>query len=180
MRHQYNDDYRASRSGRSRDEDGRFMSNRGSRRYSEDDGHRGRSTPMRDDEGRFMSGSDYDDDYGRGRSARGHGGWFGDSEGHARAAEEGWHHRRGGSASRYNGNSRSYKDNDDRYSSRGGYDNDDAGYGHGGWFGDSEGHARAAELGWQHRRGGGNGGGYGRSSGQYGRSNRDSYDRDYD
>jgi hypothetical protein len=43
---------------------------------------------------------------------RGHGGWFGDSEGHSEAARRGWDER---------GGSRSGRDDDDRRSSRGRY-----------------------------------------------------------
>jgi len=135
----YNDDDR-SRYGRGRDDDDRGGSSRSSRsRYDDDDrssGSRGRS----------------DDD-------RGHGGWFGDSEGHARAAQRGWETRRddddddrGRSRSSRSGSgssSRSRYDDDDRSSSRGRSDDD---RGHGGWFGDSEGHSRAAQRGWETRR----------------------------
>jgi hemerythrin superfamily protein len=91
----------------------------------------------RDERGRF---TDDDDDRrsSRGGGGRGHGGWFGDSEGHSRAASEG----RGGSS-----RSRSSDDDDDdrgRGSSRGGR-------GHGGWFGDSEGHSQASREGWEDR-----------------------------
>ena len=91
----------------------------------------------RDDRGRFSSGrggsrSRYDDDDDD-RGGRGRGGWFGDSEGHSRAArgrrEEDDDYRGGRSRSRYD------EDDDDR----GG-----RGRGRGGWFGDSEGHSRAA------------------------------------
>ena len=118
---------------RDRDDRGRFMSD-------DDDYRRGGygSGRDRDERGRFMSD---DDDRGRGR-----GGWFGDSEGHSRAA-------------------RSRFDDDDRRSSgsggRGRYDDDDGrGHGHGGWFGDSEGHSRAARSRFDDddRRSGGSGG----------------------
>ena len=87
----------------------------------------------RDERGRFTD----DDDNGRGRGGgRGEGrGWFGDSEGHSRAAQQ-----RGGGSSRY--------DDDEDRSGRGG----GRGHGRGGWFGDSEGHSRAAQ-----QRGGGSG-----------------------
>jgi len=123
---------------RDRDEQGRFMSEGSRRGYSRRD----------DDDDRYSS---------RGGSSRGRGrgGWFGDSEGHSRASEEGWEHRGGGGGY---GRSRDYDDDDDRYSSRGG---SSRGRGHGGWFGDPEGHSRASEEGWEHR--GRSGGGYGRS-----------------
>jgi hemerythrin superfamily protein len=140
-------DYRGN--DRERDERGRFMSdddNRGYRsrsRYDDDDHDRG-GYRERDERGRFMSDDDErgyrshgryeDDDDDRGGRGRGHGGWFGDSEGHSEAARRG---RSSGSRSRYD------EDDDDRRG-RGG--------GHGGWFGDSRGHAQAARRGWRERR----------------------------
>jgi hypothetical protein len=108
----YNDESRGNRrSGAMRDDNGQFMSRGGQSRYSD---------------------NDYDDDsrgYGGGRG-HGRGGWFGDSEGHAQAAREGW------------GNNRRYsRDNDyddDNRSSGGG-----RGHGRGGWYSDSEGHSGA-------------------------------------
>lgn len=96
-----------------RDERGRFTSDRG--------GYRSR--------GRYD-----DDDDDRGGRGRSHGGWFGDSEGHSRAAREGWDDRRGSG-----GGSRS----------RSRYDDDEDGRG---WHGDPRGHAEAARRGWAHRR----------------------------
>jgi hypothetical protein len=94
-----------------------------------------------DDRRRARSRDDDDDDRGRGR-----GGWFGDPEGHSRAARERWGER--GPSSRY----RDEEDDDDRrYRSRGRDDDDDGrGHGRGGWFGDPEGHSEAARS-----RGGG-------------------------
>ncbi len=155
---------------RERDEYGRFMSD-------EDDGRsrgRGSSYRERDEQGRFMSDDDNErrgyrsrsssryedeDDYRRSsRGGRGHGGWFGDPEGHSEASERGWEGRsssRGGRySSRYEdddnerssrGRGRSmsrYEDEDDRRSSRGGR-------GQGGWFGDPEGHSEASRRGWR-------------------------------
>src|ERR1044072_1291735 len=81
--------------------------------------------------GRYRSRSRYDDDDDD-RGGRGRGGWFGDSEGHSRAARERWEDDdrggRGRSSSRYD------DDDDDR----GG-----RGHGRGGWVGGSGGHARA-------------------------------------
>jgi hemerythrin superfamily protein len=93
-------------------------------RYSDSD---------RDDRGRFRSRDDDDDRGGRGRGRRG---YFGDSEGHSRAARQRWEDddddRRGGSRSPYD-------DDDDR-----------GGRGRGrGYFGDSEGHSRAARERWE-------------------------------
>ena len=100
-----------------RDERGRFAG-QGGRRSEEDDrrGGRGSQDRPRDDEGRFMSDDrgrssrgrddddrdyrsrgassrgrdDRDDDRGSDRSGRGHGGWFGDSQGHSEASRRGW------------------------------------------------------------------------------------------
>jgi hemerythrin superfamily protein len=125
------EDSMARYSDMDRDDRGRFTSGRGGprSRYEDDD---------RDERGRFASGrggsrSRYDDDDDdRGSRGRGRGGWFGDSEGHSRAARDRWEDDddyrggRGRSSSRYD-------DDDDR-----------GGRGRGGWFGDSEGHSRAA------------------------------------
>jgi len=93
----------------------------------------------------------YEEDEGGGRSpgrGRGHGGWFGDPEGHP---EE-----RGGGY---------------RSSGRGGYGEDEGnggrssgrGRGHGGWFGDPEGHSEGSRQAWDER---------GSSSGSSSRSSR--------
>jgi len=149
---------------RERDEEGRFTSGRG--RDDDDYGRRSSergSYRERDDEGRFTSGRD-DEDYGRrgSRGGRGHGGWFGDPEGHSEASERGWENR-GHSRGGYSSRGRDYEDDDGyRGSSRGG------GRGHGGWFGDPEGHSEASERGWEHR---------GHSRGGYSSRSRD-YDED--
>ena len=147
------DDGRGSRSGgRERDEDGRFTSSRGGR---DDDDDRSRRSRSRDDDDRGgrSSRNSYDDDDRRGRSGRGRddddrgrGGWFGDSEGHSRAAQRGWDDRDDRGSSR----SSRGRDDDDRggRSSRGGRDDD---RGSGGWFGDSRGHSEAARRGWEDR-----------------------------
>jgi hypothetical protein len=139
---------------RERDERGRFVSDdddhdyrrRSSGRSRYDDDDRRRSMPARDDEGRFTSSrsryDDDDDDDRRGR--RGHGGWYGDPEGHSEASRQGWEER-SGSRTRYRdedddrgySRSRSRDDDDDRRGSRG----------HGGWYGDPEGHSQAARRG---------------------------------
>jgi len=139
---------RQGRGDRDRDENGRFMSHdeRGGMyssrsRYDDDDDRRGSSSGSRgrDENGRFTSGGRDDD---RNGGSRDHGGWFGDSRGHAQAARQGWEHRQSG------------RDDDDRrYSSRGRDDDDHRG-GNGdnrGWHGDPEGHAEAARRGWRHR-----------------------------
>lgn len=122
-------------------------------RRNDDDDRSGRYSRSRyeDDRG-GSSRSRYDDDRS-GSSRGGHGGWFGDPEGHARAAERGWEGRRDDdddrsrySRSRYDDDRGSYgrsRNDDDNYSRHGS---------HGGWFGDAEGHSRAAERGWESRR----------------------------
>src|SRR3984893_2793223 len=84
---------------RERDERGRFASDdddrdyrrRSSGRSRDDDDDDRRSMPRRDEEGRFTSSrsrySDDDDDERRG--SRGHGGWYGDPEGHSEASRRG-------------------------------------------------------------------------------------------
>ena len=132
---------RGSSNERERDERGRFVSD-----DDDDDRRSSRRSRSRDD----------DDDDDRGGRGRGRGGWFGDSEGHSRAArqrseDDDDRGRRGG------GRSRSRDDDDD--DDRGG-----RGHGRGGWFGDSEGHSRAArERSEDDDRGGRGGGGRGRS-----------------
>lgn len=117
---------RYSGNERERDERGRFTSD-------DDDDRRG----YRSSSGRSRSRYDDDDD-DRGGRGHGRGGWFGDSEGHSRAARS----RRDdddddrGGQSRGGGRSRGRDDDDD---SRG-------------WHGDSRGHAEAARRGWAHRR----------------------------
>jgi hypothetical protein len=137
----------------------------------------------RDEEGRFTSegrsggyrSSRYEDDDDR-RGGRGHGGWFGDPEGHSAAARRGWentdHGRSGwfgdpeghseasrrGWDERYSGNGRSRYDDEDRYG-RGrsmsarerGDDDDDRRRGRSGWYGDPRGHSEAARRGWENR-----------------------------
>jgi hypothetical protein len=151
---------------RERDEQGRFMSDddeRGSyrgrsSRYDRDDDDDGRRRSARgrerDEQGRFMSEDDDRSNGGRSSRGRGHGGWFGDPEGHSEAAERGWEER---------GSRRMSRDDDDyrsRSSARGGSyrrsRDDDDDYrrsshdrGQGGWFGDSEGHSEASRRGWR-------------------------------
>lgn len=136
--------YSMARNSNDRDERGRFMDEDergGSRGYQS----RGQSRD-RDDQGRFVSDDDnggrsyqsrarYDEDD---RGGRGHGGWFGDPEGHSRASREGWDER-GGSRS-----SRGYDDDN-----RGGYRSGNNRGGQGGWFGDSQGHSQASREGWR-------------------------------
>ena len=79
---------------------------RGGSRSNYRDDDRRRSMPARGDEGRFTSSrSRYDDDDRRSsrsryseedddrRGGRGHGGWYGDSEGHSEASRHGWDER---------------------------------------------------------------------------------------
>lgn len=87
------DDGRRGQGGRSRDAEGRFESS------GNGGGQGGRS---RDAEGRFQSADDRgsssssrrssEDDDDR-RSGRDHGGWYGDSRGHAEASRRGWRNR---------------------------------------------------------------------------------------
>jgi hypothetical protein len=106
----------------------------------DDDDDRGRSSRSR---------SDDDDRGGRGRSGddRSQGGWFGDSEGHSRAAQRGWETRRDDDDDR--GRSSRSRSDDDNRGGRGRSGDDRS---QGGWFGDSEGHSRAAQRGWETRR----------------------------
>jgi hemerythrin superfamily protein len=174
-----------------RDEEGRFVSGRS--RYDEDDDRRGNrghggwygdprghaeasrrgweersGTRYRDDDddrGYMRSRSRYEDDEDR-RGRRGHGGWYGDPEGHADAAYRGWEEREGSryrddddrryarSRSRYDDDGRRRmpaRDDEGRFVSSGSrYDEDDdrrGGRGHGGWYGDPEGHSEAARRG---------------------------------
>lgn len=166
--------YRSS--GRDRDSQGRFTSDddRGgyggrSRDRDDDRGYRSRGQD-RDDYGRFTSDDDRDggrsrrrDEDDRGGRDRGYGGWFGDSEGHSRAARRGWEDDdrngrggRGGGSDRDRDENGHYMRDDDRGGSRSrGRDDDDRGgresrdHGQSGWFGDSEGHARAARQRWE-------------------------------
>jgi len=141
-----------------------------------------RNMPERDDQGRFISddeprGGDRgrsqayrrrDDDDDRRYSARhrGHGGWFGDPEGHSEASRRGWDERRDD-----RGPSRAssrHDDDDRRYSARGRDDDYARDRGQGGWFGDPEGHSEASRRGWDHRRDDDdNGRGRGRSYSRY-------------
>jgi hypothetical protein len=146
------DDGRSSRGrsggNRSRDEEGRFMSD-----DDDDRGGRGRGRSSR---------SSYDDDEddnrsSRGRSGggRGHGGWFGDPEGHSRAAMQRQQSQsssdddddRGGrSRGRSQGGGQGGRSQGSRSQGSRGRNE-----GHGGWFGDSEGHSQAARRGWRDR-----------------------------
>jgi hemerythrin superfamily protein len=172
---------------RERDERGRFVSDDDDRDYRrrsssrsryDDYDDRRRSMPARDDEGRFTgSRSRYDDDDDRRssrsrsrydddddddrRGGRGHGGWFGDPEGHSEASRRGWEER-GGSSSRYRDDDRRRsmpaRDDEGRFrGSRSRYDDDDdddrGGRGHGGWYGDPQGHSEASRRGWEERGG---------------------------
>ena len=164
MSRQYESQY-----DRDRDERGRFVSDDDDRRRGYRSDSRGRDED--DDRGRrgyeerasYARSRQDDDDDRRYRSMRdrGHGGWFGDSEGHSEASRRGWDERESGAR---------YRDDDDRrYASRG-RDDDDyrSSRGQGGWFGDSEGHSEAARRGWDER----GGSGYSRSR------SRDDDDRD--
>ena len=104
-------DYRGSY--RPRDDEGRFMSGGGRGRQYEDDDRehggwygdpRGHAEAARQGRAHRQSGRHYDDDDDRrgryesrgryqGDNDRGHGGWYGDPEGHAQAARRGWRDR---------------------------------------------------------------------------------------
>jgi hemerythrin superfamily protein len=160
----------SSTTERERDERGRFASDdddrdyrrRSSGRSRYDDDDERRFMPRRDEEGRFTrSRSRYSDDDDDDR--RGHGGWYGDPEGHSEASRRGWEER-GGARARYRDD-----DDDRRYSrsrdeegrftssrSRYAYDDDDNrrdSRAHGGWYGDAEGHSEASRRGWEERSG---------------------------
>jgi hypothetical protein len=132
---------------RERDERGRFVSD-----DDDDDRRSSRRSRSRDDDddddrggrggGRGRSRDDDDDD-DRGGRGRGRGGWFGDSEGHSRAARQRSEDDddRGGRGGGGRSRSRSRDDDDD--------DRDSRGRRRGGWFGDSEGHSEASRRGWE-------------------------------
>ena len=165
-RYEDDDDRRYSRGGPERDEYGRFMSEGGSGsrgRYDDEDERysRGSMGRERDDDGRFTRrGGSYE--------GRGHGGWFGDSEGHSEASRRGWdnprHSERGwyGDPEGHSEASRRGWDNPrhaesgwygdpERHSeaSRRGWDNPR--HGESGWYGDPEGHSEASRRGWDER-----------------------------
>lgn len=141
------DDDRGSR-GRGH---GGWFGDREGHREAAREGSRGRGASYDDDRRYGRSDRDDDDRRGRGRSddyddrdmrarddddRQDRRGWFGDREGHAEAAREGWRTRR--------------HDDDDDGRSRG--RDDDRDERSGGWFGDARGHAEAARRGWQNRR----------------------------
>lgn len=173
----YQDEEHYSRGQRmpERDEYGRFTSERASdyrssspsrgRSYQDDEySSRNQRTPERDEYGRFVSDDDRrSQGYSRGRNyederrashGSGHGGWFGDPQGHAEAARRGWDEREGERRS-HDEDTRGYSSQSGgrRYESRS--PQDDEGErrhsGHGGWFGDPEGHSQASRRGWNHR-----------------------------
>lgn len=192
-RGRFTDDDRSRSSRRSDDGDdrrssrGRSSQSEGSGWYGDSRGHaeaayrgwetrRGYDDDEDDDRrsrgSRSGRGRDDDDDNRSGRR-HGQGGWFGDSEGHSRAARGDDRRSSMRDDDDYGGNRRRSQDYDDdggRRSSRGSdYDEDDGrrqarsgrdddsrsssrGRGHGGWFGDSEGHAEASRRGWSDRR----------------------------
>ncbi len=181
----YQDEEYSSRGQRmpERDEYGRFTSDRDSdyrssspsrgRSYQDEEySSRNQRMPERDEYGRFMSdddrrsqgysrGRDYEDERRTSRGS-GHGGWFGDHEGHSEAARKGWDERDGERRS-YDEDTRGYSSQSGgrRYESRSRQDEGESRSrrdegerrqsGHGGWFGDPEGHSQASRRGWQHR-----------------------------
>ena len=186
------EDYVRLGRGRESDDDeryGRRSMSRG-RDYGEDEGYsrRSMSRGRDDDEGegygrRSMSrGRDDEERYGRRGEGRGHGGWYGDPEGHSEASRRAWQRSGHGQSGWYgdpeghseasrrgwehghegSGRGRSssrYEEDDRRYESRrssryedGHDERGSRGRGHGGWSGDPEGHSEAARRGWEHRR----------------------------
>jgi len=152
------DDDRSGRSSRGRGQGGWFGDSEGHSEAAER-GWEGRESSR----GGYSSRSSRDDDDDRGgrssrsssgRGGQGHGGWFGDSEGHSEAAERGWEGRQSSRGGYSSSSRRSSRDDDDNdrggRSSRSGGGNRSS-EGHGGWFGDSRGHAEAARKGWQDR-----------------------------
>lgn len=136
----YDDDYRrggqSQAAGRDRDEYGRFTEGGG--RYSEGGGrHSEGGGRHSEDGGRYSEGNRY-------AGERDHGGWYGDSRGHAEAARRGWDNSNHGPSGWY-GDSEGHSE-----ASRRGWQN--SSHEGSGWHGDSEGHSRAAS-----QRGGGQG-----------------------
>ena len=148
------------------DSDYRSSSSSHGRSYQDDEyTSRGQRMPERDEYGRFMSDDDRrSQGYSRGRDYEeerrashggGHGGWFGDPEGHSEAARKGWDEREGERRS-YDEDTRGYSSQGGgrRYKSRSREDEGERRHsGHGGWFGDPEGHSEAARRGWDEREG---------------------------
>ncbi|GHC83610.1 hemerythrin domain-containing protein [Novosphingobium pokkalii] len=135
-RYREDDDHRGGRSSqdRPRDEEGRFMSDdrgRSSRSHDDDRDYRGRSSSSRDDDRGGRSGN------------RGHGGWFGDPEGHSQASRKGWE-RSDHEGSGWYGDSRGHSE-----ASRRGWENSD--HEGSGWYGDPRGHSEASRRGWDDR-----------------------------
>jgi hypothetical protein len=117
-----------------RDEAGRFVSDderRSRSRYDEDD-DRGR---------RYMSRNQDEDDRGAGTRDRGHGGWFGDSEGHSDSSRRGWERSDHGRSGWY-GDREGHAE-----AARRGWERPE--HGESGWYGDREGHSEASRRGWE-------------------------------
>jgi hypothetical protein len=136
------------RGGRGRGQGGWFGDSEGHSRASREgwEDRRGESRSYgrgREDDDRSY-GRSRDDDYDDRRGGRGQGGWFGDSEGHSRAAREGWDNPDHGRSGWY-GDSRGHAE-----ASRRGWENSD--HGRSGWYGDPEGHSEASRRGWDERR----------------------------
>jgi hypothetical protein len=104
-----------------------------------------RSTAEEHSGSRYLrSRADDDDSYSSRGGGRGHGrgGWFGDPEGHSRAAERAWGEgRRSGG---WFGDSEAHSEASERAWREGRRP--------GGWYGDPEGHSRAAERAWEDGR----------------------------
>ena len=156
------EDESGGRSYRNEDDDYRSSASRGSGGGSQGRGRGGwfgdSESPSRaseegwDNRGGGRSGSsryEDDEDYRSSRASqggaqgRGQGGWFGDSEGHSRASEDGWENRGGSRPSSSRGYDEERGEERGRNSSSGGQ--------RGGWFGDARGHSEASRRGWQNR-----------------------------
>ncbi|HWE46681.1 MAG TPA: hemerythrin domain-containing protein [Caulobacteraceae bacterium] len=138
---------------RERDDRGRFMSDDDRGYRSQGSSRGGGQYRERDEEGRFTSDRggesrsymNRDDDYrssSRGGGDRGHGGWFGDPQGHSQASREGWRH------SSHEGSGWYGDPQGHSQASREGWRHSD--HEGSGWYGDPQGHSQASREGWQH------------------------------
>lgn len=137
---------------RERDDRGRFLPE-DEREYSRG-GYRNESARYPDEYGRRAGGRYEDDDrpmrrgrddddgrYGRRGEGRGHGGWFGDPEGHSEASRRGWRSGEHGESGWF-GDPEGHSEASHRAWREGEH-------GDSGWFGDPRGHSEAARRGWE-------------------------------
>ncbi len=138
---------------RERDDRGRFLPE-DEREYSRG-GYRNEAARYADENGRRVSGRYEDDDrpmrrgrdddddgrYGRRGEGRGHGGWFGDPEGHSEAARRAWRSGEHGESGWFGD-----PDGHSEASRRAWREGE---HGESGWFGDPRGHSEAARRGWE-------------------------------